>query len=360
MYRRHSRRRELVVRVRGSLNLEELYRAYYSLRPYIREPEEIQRREFAFQYFSSDTYHRHLSFTSIDEVIDHMIKNTPRQAYYSVALYELPEAKSMEEKGWIGSDLFFDIDVDHLPGCDTPLPETKCLLDGLKMAYRIEKISRRDFGASEVKIYYTGHRGFHVVVRCEQCWNLGRDERREIAKYISAGDLDLTILFPPIWRKGMEPALPNIGEPGWRGWIAEALEGRQGGVKTVLGSDWESRILEIIEDLSVKIDHQVTQDPTRLLRLEGAINGKASLLSKPVTRDWRPNHEDLSPFHGDVTVRCESEIPPGDYLGFKGGVRRGEELNLPASIGVMLESKGLCRVIQGEIIVRASPRWRTL
>ncbi len=362
MYRRPYKRREAVVRVpREGLRLEELYRAYYSLRPPIREPDNIERREFAFQYFGSDTYHRHLSFQSIDEVIDYMIENPPRQAYYSVAIYELPEAKSMEEKGWLGSDLFFDIDVDHLPGCNTILPTTECIMEGLRLALRIRAIARRDLGAEETHIYYTGHRGFHIVVDCgEECKTLGREERREIARYVSAEDLDLNVIFPEPRGRGLEPALPGEGEPGWRGWIAEALGGKSGGAVTVLGRGWREKILELVGELRVEIDHQVTQDPSRLLRLEGSLNGKASLLAVPVSEGWRPHIRDLSPFHGRVTVRCNSNIPQGDYLGFRGGLREGEEASLPAGVGVLLHTKGLCRVVEGEVVVRTGPSWRSI
>ncbi len=359
MYRRHYRRGEKIVNIRkGGFNLEDLYRIYYSLHPAIKEPDEIARREFAFQYFGSDTYKRHLSFNTIDEVLEHMVKNPPRQAYYSVAIYELPEAKNMEEKGWLGSDLFFDIDVDHLPGCDTVLPTIQCLMEGLRIAYRIVAVARRDLGAREAHVYYTGNRGFHVVVECDPCRKLERDERREIAKYFSADDLDLTVIFPKISKKGYEPAIPGDEEPGWRGWIGGVITGKRGGLVSVLGENWKSKIEEIINDLRVEIDHQVTQDPTRLLRLEGSLNGKASLLAVPVGRDWRPDIKVLSPFNGELTVRCSNDIPPGDYIGFKGNIRKGEELSLPASVAIMLYTKGLCSIMEGEIIVRANTsRW---
>lgn len=361
MYRRRYSRSELTYLVRdGRVDLEQLYKMYYSLRPGLREPRDIERREFAFQYFGSDTYHRHLSFSSMSEVLDHMIENPPRQAYYSVALYELPEAKSMEEKGWIGSDLFFDIDVDHLPECDGVLPNTECLLKGLEMAYRVVDMAKRDFGAEAGYVYFTGHRGFHIVVECSECFTLGREERREIAQYIAAQGLDFNIIFPLEPPKGYQPALPSEEEPGWRGWIAKQLGGGATGSLKSLGKDWIDQLYDAVRKTAVEIDHQVTQDPSRLLRIEGSLNGKTSLLVVGVSRDWRPDYRYLSPFKGEVTARCHSDIPSDDYYGFKGGFREGEEVSLPAEMALVFESKGLCETIGGEIVVRAYTGWGSL
>lgn len=361
MYRRRYRGDEPTYRVsRGRVSLEQLYKIYYSLRPGLREPTHVERREFAFQYFGSDTYHRHLSFTSISEVLDHMIENPPRQAYYSVALYELPEAKSMEEKGWIGSDLFFDIDVDHLPGCNWILPNTGCLVTGLNMAYRIVDIAKRDLGAEAGYVYFTGHRGFHIVVECSECFRLGREERREIAQYIAANGLDLTILFPLNPPKGYQPALPSPTEPGWRGWIARSLGSTGEASLKTIGRDWRERLYEAVEKTRVEIDYQVTQDPSRLLRIEGSLNGKTSLLAVGVGRDWRPDYRYISPFKGEVTVRCLTNIPSDNYYGFKGGFREGEEASLPAEMALVFQSKGLCEMTGGEIVVRAYTGWGSL
>jgi len=48
-------------------------------------------------------------------------EKTPIHLYYSSAYYEEPSADKMDLKGWLGSDLIFDIDSDHYPGCDKTL-----------------------------------------------------------------------------------------------------------------------------------------------------------------------------------------------------------------------------------------------
>ena len=38
--------------------------------------------------------------------------------YYSSAYYRRPEEKVMLEKQWMGAELIFDLDADHLAGAD--------------------------------------------------------------------------------------------------------------------------------------------------------------------------------------------------------------------------------------------------
>ncbi len=348
--------RETVVRVgRGWRGLRGLYEAYYGLKPPIEEPESIQHREFAFQYFDSESYVRHLSFASLDELLDHLSSRPPLHAYYSVALYELPEARSMEEKGFMGAPLFFDIDVDHLEGCQGPLPSDDCLYEGLRAAMRLAAMAKRDLGARDTVVYFTGNRGFHVIAECsEDCMLMGREERREIAWYVAAEALDLDELFPAVRGGQYQPASPTPDDPGWRGWIAAHTPLPKPGLVDSLGPDWRQRIAGVVEELRAPIDMQVTQDPTRLSRIRGTLNGKASLLVERVARGWRPDYRRLSPFHGSVVARCRQDLE-GPLLGYELGLREGEEAELPAGIAVTLYTKGLCELVEGEIVVRAGP-----
>jgi len=340
--------------------LASLYEAYYSLRPPVEAPSELPRREFAFQYFDSDSFTRHLSFASYDELLDHMAERPPLHAYYSIAVYELPEAKNMEEKGFLRAPLFFDIDVDHLPGCEGPLPTDECLLEGLRHARRLEAMARRDLGARETIIYYTGNRGFHVIVECEEdCEEVGREERREIAWYVAAEGLKVHAIIPEP-PNGYQPATPTPEDPGWRGWIARALGVEGQGLVDALGPDWKAKLEEAVEDYRVPIDMQVTPDTSRFSRIRGSLNGKASLLVSRVEGGWRPDYRALSPFTGEVTARCAEDISGERVLGYPMGFSRGEEAALPAQVGVLLYTKGLCELTGGEVVVRAGSSWGPL
>jgi len=361
MYRPPSSRRgETVVEAEGAGLLPRLYKAYYSLRPPIEAPDRIERREFAFQPFDTDSYVRHISFSSEDELLDYLAQHYPRQAYYSVAIYELPEARNMEEKMLVEADLFFDIDVDHLEGCEGPLPGDDCLMKGLEAAARIVRIARRDLGAESAYTYYTGNRGFHVIVSCERCSRLGREERREIAYYFAAEGLDPGAIFPRRPPKGYEPAVPDAGDPGWRGWIALGVPPGSQSLVEAFGPEWRSEVSRLAVEMAAPIDFQVTQDPTRLSRIRGTLNGKASLLAVPVGRGWRPYYRELSPFTGYVDVEFLEEISGVRMLGYSLHARKGETASVPAQIAVMLQTKGAARILGGEIVVRAYTGWRAV
>ncbi len=43
-----------------------------------------------------------------------LAETVPSDVYHSCAYYENPDF-DMDKKGWIGADLVFDIDADHIP-----------------------------------------------------------------------------------------------------------------------------------------------------------------------------------------------------------------------------------------------------
>jgi len=57
---------------------------------------------------------RHKSFKTPDAFRNFFVSLIPADVYYSCAYYENPEA-DMSRKGWLGADLIFDIDADHIP-----------------------------------------------------------------------------------------------------------------------------------------------------------------------------------------------------------------------------------------------------
>ena len=89
--------------------------SYYSYAE-LELPEDMELREFSIQPVDSDVYVRHLSLTTPEELRKFVLSNPPLHLYYSSAKYERPSETEMENKGWLGSDLLFDIDADHL--CD--------------------------------------------------------------------------------------------------------------------------------------------------------------------------------------------------------------------------------------------------
>src|SRR5512138_1285427 len=93
------------------------FRRYYSDSP-PPPPPRFDRREFGFMFFDKTFVQRHIGFSSNADLKRFLIQNVPSHAYYSSAYYRAPGAGTMEEKGWLGADLIFDLDADHIPGAE--------------------------------------------------------------------------------------------------------------------------------------------------------------------------------------------------------------------------------------------------
>lgn len=57
---------------------------------------------------------RHEGYKSRDDLLRNMVKIAPHSVYHSAAFYGFPTAIKMHEKEWMGAELVFDIDADHL------------------------------------------------------------------------------------------------------------------------------------------------------------------------------------------------------------------------------------------------------
>src|SRR3989442_2377443 len=163
------------------------FRRYYEqTKPIL--PDRFGRREFGFMFWTAGIVQRHLGFSREDELKSFLVSRVPAHVYYSSAYYEKPNASTMEEKGWLGADLVFDLDADHLPGGKSlSYPE---MLEAVK--HGIVKLWDRflqtelGFDQSRIRIFYSAGPGFHLHVFDERVLGLGSHERREIVDFITA------------------------------------------------------------------------------------------------------------------------------------------------------------------------------
>lgn len=192
----------------------------------LHPPYRFTSREFAFIYWGQDGMHRPVSFDSRKDAVDFLQRQNPLHAYYSTAYYSNPGAP-MKDKEWLGADLVFDLDADHLPGAQgLTYPEqleevkkrTRLLLDDFLMG---------DFGfqEDELSLFFSGHRGYHIHVRRERALQMSAQARREIVDYITGVGLDLDVILPSkevktgsfkdIDKKASSPRLPDEEKGGW-------------------------------------------------------------------------------------------------------------------------------------------------
>ncbi len=99
----------------------------------------------------------------------------------------------MAEKGWLGADLIFDLDGDHLPGVsDNDFPAMIEVIQG--QAWRLwNECLEPELGFNEKHAQFTfsGHRGFHIHLRDPSLLHLDSNARREIVNYIRGEGIDI-------------------------------------------------------------------------------------------------------------------------------------------------------------------------
>ncbi|OIR21930.1 MAG: hypothetical protein BET99_05505, partial [Marine Group III euryarchaeote CG-Epi2] len=223
--------------------LKEKFQEYYRNAD-ITLPPRFTAREWGFLSWEGGIMNRHQKFRSIKDVQKYLIRVAPAHSYHSVAYYKDPGKNTMIEKEWMGADLIFDLDADHLPEMEDVKKGNitfSKLMDYIReQTYRlVVDVLLGDFGLNEddLLITFSGGRGYHVHVRTPDVLTLPSGARREIADYLTGKGLDLNkILIDagytkeyPIRGRGVErknigvEKLPKKESKGWQGIITRHI-----------------------------------------------------------------------------------------------------------------------------------------
>jgi DNA primase small subunit len=351
--------------------LRKSYREYYFNNPKsIELPTNIEEREFGYIPFNGSMI-RHLAFASSGELIAELVRQAPSSVYCSNARYSHPRLR-MEEKGWLGADLIFDIDADSIPTlCKSrhnrwycrncrkegrvPRPATcpychgadpvevrwtcpDCLNATREHTHRLVDFLKRDFGESEkeIRTYFSGSRGYHVQVQDERFNPLTSQSRAEIANYIRGEG----VLIP----KSRTNSSARHEEYGWPERVrlfANALAPRNGR-KSIRDSQ---RLPKVLQTNAATIDQSVTTDIHRVFRMPGTLHGNSGLLKMRVASldDFDPTTDPV--VLNDERVRVYIEYSPQFQLkGEQFGPYNSTLTDLPMYAAVFLLTKGLARV----------------
>jgi len=392
---------------------------YSSPSTIIPSPSLLDQREMGFLLFKERIMLRHKSFESVNNLKLFLSEAVPSDVYHSCAYYENPEA-DMDKKGWLGADLVFDIDADHIPtSCNkvhdewacskcgfsgkgiTPEAcpicagqkfDTKtwacelCLESAKEETVKLLDMLEKDFGFSpqEVRVFFSGHRGYHVHIENEAVKTLDVMARKEIVDYVSG--LGLAILDDEAkgrsgkrrgsrvfslhdfgWNKRLKLGLQkflvkatkeDLKNAGIKGYAAilenrEAIlkrcleEGRWDSVKGIGVGTWK-KIAAYVKDLeSAKVDTVVTTDTHRLIRMNGTLHGKTGLKKVEVPaknlKDFDPFKEAVAFKEGAVKVFV-SDAPEFRLGGSVLGPYRNKTVELPTAAAVLLICKGRAEV----------------
>lgn len=356
---------------------------------------------------------RHKSFMGIDELRDFMQNFVPSDAYHSCAYYEDPTAE-MERKGWLGADLIFDIDVDHIAtpcnkvhdewvccGCGFSgkgITPEKCPICGSEKfeestwlcqecmdtakneTIKLLEVLKSDFGFSDndIRVYFSGHRGYHVHVESEAVQSLDAISRKEIVDYICGigFDIDSQSLIwgkaerPSNWHaritKGIHEFILNVDEEGLeeaglkkkiattllkkRDKFLKSLEEAAEPWKAIKGvglETWKKIFYHCAQREFVKIDTVVTADVHRLVRMANTLHGKTGFkkteLSMASIDNFDPFKDAVALRKGEVTVFVHN-APKFRVFDETFGPYKNVKVELPTAAAVLLICKGKAEV----------------
>lgn len=386
-------------------------------------PTSFEKREFGFESFKEKIIIRHKGFNNWRAFEKFLKILAPSDIYYSAAYYNNPE-ESMAYKDWICADLVFDIDSDHIHtpcssehnywicvncqnifrkrrlNCqicghnkfkkETWLCET-CLENAKNETLKLLNFLTNDFGftSKEVKINFSGHRGYHVHVEEENVTQLDQKGRKEIVDYIKGIGLNVEYHgLLEIREKNMKEIVgPDLNDPGWRAKIArgvydfllittkEQLEEigikrsiikkiitnrdfllelwskktAWGAVKGIDLKTWEIIVQHNKKGQAASIDTVVTTDIHRLIRMPSTLHGKTGFKAAPIMIH---NLDTFDPFSDGIAFNkgrakiCVKEIPKFRVGNEIFGPYNDQKIELPLAAAIYLLCKKGGRLLE--------------
>jgi len=215
--------------------LKNRFKDYYK-KSVFELPDRFGRREFAFVVFGGKGMIRHISFEKKQKLLNFLLEKSPQHVYYSSAYYQIPDAPTMQEKNWMGAELIFDLDSDHLPNAEKLSYSEQ--LSAVKIEFKklVEEFLLDDFGFNKkyLELYFSGGRGYHCHVKDPIVFDLDSNERREIVDYITGRDLQDFVIFHEqatgrkqygrrYYPSGKSLKMPTPDAKGWKGRISKGI-----------------------------------------------------------------------------------------------------------------------------------------
>ncbi|MFQ5919760.1 MAG: DNA primase small subunit domain-containing protein [Thermoplasmata archaeon] len=389
--------------------LQAKFAHYYRTQP-LHLPPRFGRREFGFILFEGGFVLRHLGFPKEAELYRYIQSKSPAHVYHSAAYYETPGAPTMGEKGWMGADLIFDLDADHIPGWQ------KLGYPGMLEAVKEQVIRLIDdflvgdlgFSEEEVQIAFSGARGYHIHIRDPRVFTLESHERREIVDYITGTGLDLQVVgrHEPLEERTFRDRtttltrfrVPAATDPGWRGRTTRGISGWLGALSELpeeqaiealqeldgVGPKRAAQIYDTIQRLGAQrtrerveaghlehfppgtgaslvtqgveyakgaTDEPVSSDTKRLIRLMGSLHGKTGFRVVPLTRDeldaFDPLTDAVPELYSHDRIRIEmAQAIVTDMKGETFNLEPGQN-SVPEYLAIFLMCRGMATLASG-------------
>jgi len=278
-------------------------------------PTSLIQREWGFLFFSADQktgMRRHIDFSTEDNLREYLKAMTPAHVYYSSAYYEHPSAGTMDEKSWIGADLIFDLDADHILHAPYEVMLSRVKEELFKL---IDMLTEElGFNKKDLKINFSGGRGYHIHIPLIAVRNMDSNSRRQLADYVSGVGLSSETMlttsaaqgWPVRWKAALTEELRSIEAMSpldAKAYLTgiQGINERQASLlikniaeikekvkinpsslkdnKTIaaLTSHENPVFLEKIHAYAAQVDEPVTADIKRLIRFPGSLHGGSGM-----------------------------------------------------------------------------------
>ena len=319
--------------------LRQRFAEYYRAAPLIAPPS-VEQREWAFVLFDPGfpeiRMRRHTGYPGKDPLFEYIRSVAPAHLYYSSAYYGMPHAPTMGEKEWLGADLIFDLDADHIVRGPYEVMLARVKEETEKLVGMLT--GELGFAGQDIDLVFSGGRGYHVHIRDVAVRGWGSSERREIVDYICGIGLDPGIILsipspsPRGWHQRYIAALTEyllwLEACDHAGAVADlmALEGigkvtaeeflkRAPALRTALQRDpaginlrdfatgkviralslaKEGTFVSLFRERAALADEPVTTDTKRLIRMPSSLHGGSGFRVTPVRLRDLPDFDPLT------------------------------------------------------------------
>lgn len=307
--------------------------ADYYKKTVLNAPSSIEQREWGFVLFSPGYpeihMRRHISFSGKDELFEYLKNLIPAHVYYSSAYYERPDAPTMKEKHWLGADLIFDLDADHLMRGPYDIMLARVKQEAEKLLAML--INEFGIDSKTIDIVFSGGRGYHIHVKDIAFRTWSSAERRELIDYVCGIGIDPVSML----------VLTQHSHTGWQDRYRDTLIDYLKWLGTLPKKDAITHLSEIpgvgkitAEDMLQKLEiivAELTHSPSATLfkkyrglsQIVSAEDGvfkkrlheRAALADEPVTTDTKRLIRMPTSLHGGSGMRVQ-QIEARNLAGF--------------------------------------------
>ena len=365
--------------------IKKLFSEFYSRRKV--HLDRVESREFGVGNFEQKVAYRHMAFKDEKALGAYLSREAPPYISCSSAYYRFPDARPMEKKEIIGGELVFDLDATDMDlQCQKEHGKgwvcSECISSVKNEAIKLVEdflIPDFGFGEKDISINFSGNRGYHVRIADEIVSSLNSRQRIEISDYISGDGLSVEGFF--VHARGRPLLGPRKGDYGWGGKLARrftaslelgvdalvsmgidrktaaTLYRKKGLVEMGINTGnwdmvyiknkvefWNGILAAQAVRQSDRIDKNVTNDPSHLIRLPDTLHGETGLVARRIKSlhdlgGFDPMTKALAfsakPISVNVNIQHELSIGGSTY-----GPYNNKDVELPLYAAVYLILKG--------------------